>query len=157
MPEPREFLIVKNLQAALQGISVANGYHNDLAAIAVKLDPNVDVEFLLGEQKLRPFVVLELTPDEFAYSPSMMVDVRMPAIVHFVNDSDPEDDDSWLREFLRGCADVEQALTGDISRGGRAVDTRITSREFQSYGGGQVWAIVRTSILVRRSYGAPNA
>jgi hypothetical protein len=156
MSEPTEFLIVQNLQAALQAISVAGGYHHDLAALAVKLDPNQDVEALLGEEKKRPFIVLELTPDEWTYAPSKMVGVQMPATIHFVNDSDPTDDDSWLREYLCLCADAEQALAVDISRGGRAVDTRIDSREFQSFGGAQVWAMVKTRILVRRQYGSPN-
>lgn len=156
MSESTEFLIVQNLQAALRAISTSSGYHHDVAALAVKLDPNEEVESLLGEEKLRPFLVLELVPDAWEYSPSKMVSVRMPLTIHFVNDADVTDDDSWLREYLRLCADAEQALAVDISRGGRAVDTRIKSREFQAFGGGQVWAMVKTEILVRRSYGVPN-
>ena len=157
MTEPIEFLIVQNLQAALQAISVAGGYHHDVAALAVKLDPDQDVEALLGEQKKRPFLVIELTPDEWEYSPSKMVTLRLPAVIHFVNDSDPTNDSSWLQTYLRLCADVEQAIAVDIARGGRAIDTRVTTREFQSFGGGQVWAMVKATISVRRIYGAPNA
>jgi hypothetical protein len=156
VPEPTEFLVLQNLQAALQAISVAGGYHHDVGAFAVKLDPNVDVEALLGDQKLRPFFILELTPDAWEYSPSSMVVVRVPATIHAVNDADVTNDSAWIREYLRLCADVEQAIGGDISRGGRAIDTRITTREFRSYDGGQVWARVETRISVRRTYGAPN-
>lgn len=156
MPEPREFLVVQNLQAALQGISVAGGYHHDLAAFAVKLDPNVDVEQLLGAEKQRPFIILEVTPDEFVYSPSLVVSVRMPATIHLVNDSDPTDDASWIREYFQLCADGEQAIAQDITRGGRATDTRITEREFQSFGGSQVWAMLKLLIDVKRVYGVPN-
>jgi hypothetical protein len=155
--EPIEFLVVKNLQTALQAIAVANGYHYDLAALSVKLDPNQDVETLLGAEKKRPFVLLELTPDEFEYSPANLVTVRMPATIHAVNDSDTSADDSWLQTYLRLCADVERAIAGDISRGGRAIDTRITSRDFRTFGGSQVWAIVNTRISVRRTYGSPDA
>lgn len=157
MSEPIELRIVQDLQVALQAIAVASGYHHDVAAFAVKLDPNQDVEALLGEEKLRPFFILELTPDAFTYSPARMVGISMPAIIHAVNDSDPTDDSSWLTEYLRLCADIEQAIALDFTRGGLAKDTRITSREFQSFGGSQVWAMVNTVIDVRRTYGAPNS
>jgi hypothetical protein len=156
MSEPTELLIVQNLQAALQGISVAAGYHYDVASLAVKLDPNQRVEDLLGETAARPFYVLELTPDEWEYSPSKMVLVRMPATIHAVHVADTTDDAAWLQTYLRLCADVEQAIAVDISRGGRAIDTRITSRDFHSFGGGEVWARVQTTTSVRRNYGVPN-
>lgn len=154
--DPVELRIIQNLQAALLAISVAGGYHHDVAGFAVKLDPNVDVESLLGELKLRPFAILELTPDAFEYSPSNMVRIEMPATVHFVNDSDPADDASWLGEFTRLCADVEQAIALDTQRGGLAIDTRIESREYHTFGGQQVWAMVKLKVTLRRTYGAPN-
>lgn len=156
MADPIELRIVQNLQLALQGIAVAGGYHYDLAALAVKLDPNVDVEALIASQALRPFLILELAPDSFSYSASMMTSIELPATIHFVQDSDPTDDADWLRTYLQLCADAEQALAVDISRGGLAMDTRITSREYHAFGDSQVWALVKTVISVRRQYGRPN-
>lgn len=156
MPEPTEFLVVQNLRDALQGITVADGYHYDLAALAVKLDPNHGVEQLLGDEKKRPFAVIELTPDAFEYSPSLMVTVRMPMTIHLVHEANLEDDDNWLRTYLRLCADGERAIATDIQRGGRAIDTRILSREFESYGGSQVWAQLHVVAMVRRAYGSPD-
>lgn len=156
MPEPREYLIVKNLQAALLGIVVAAGYHYSLATLAVKLDPNQKVEDLLGASAKRPFYILEVTPDEWVYHPSMLVTVTLPVTIHAIHDSDPLDDDSWLLVYQRLCADIEQAIGADIQRDGLAIDTRIETREFQSFGGSQVWAMVKTKIAVRRTYGNPN-
>ncbi len=156
MAEPIEFRIVQNLQAALQAISVAGGYFYDVAAVAVKLDPNVDVESLIGDQAQRPFLILEVAPDTFSYSPSRMVSIELPATIHFVTDSNPNDDSDFLRTFLRLCADAEQAIATDISRGGLAIDTRITTREYRAFGDSQVWAQIKTSTSVRRFYGSPN-
>lgn len=158
MAEPREYLIVQNLQAALLAITVAGGYHYDVAALAVKLDPNHGVEALIGPQKKRPFYVIELNPDAFAYSPSKLVTVTMPIRLHAVHDSDPTDDNSWLLTYLRLCADLEQAIAVDIQRGGLAIDTRIVSREFRVYDDDTalVWASAAIEIPVRRLYGTPN-
>lgn len=154
--DPLEFRIVQNLQTALRAIAEVDGYHHSVAATAVKLDPNVDVEDLLGGTALRPFIVLEVNPDAFDYKPSMRVDIRMPITIHAVHDSDPADDSSWLRTWLRLCADVEQAIAADITRGQLAVDTRALSREFQTFNGQQVWAMVKTEVQIIRTYGAPN-
>jgi hypothetical protein len=156
MADPIEFRIVKNLQAALQAISIAGGYHYDLAALTVKLDPNQDVEALLTDETKRPFYVLELGTIASEYRPSMRTRITLPVTVHAVQDSDPASDDSWLKTYLNLCADAEQAIAQDISRGGLAVDTRVQAREFQAFGGRQVWAMVKAEILIERTYGLPN-
>jgi hypothetical protein len=79
--EPIEFRILQDLQTALRGITVAAGYHYDLAALAVKLDPEQGVEELIGDSPLRPFFVIALDPDAFSYSPSKMVSVELPLTI----------------------------------------------------------------------------
>jgi hypothetical protein len=156
VPEPITFRIVQNLQAALAAISIAGGYFHDVADTAVKLDPNVDVETLIGDQKLRPFLIIEVGQEPLEYQPAKRVKQRVPIIVHAVHDSDPTDDNSYLKTFTRLCADVEQAIAKDISRGGIASDTRVVTTEFKSFEGQLVWALVSIEILAHRSYGAPN-
>lgn len=157
MPDPIEFRIVQHQQAALQAIQTVDGYFHDVAAVAVKLDADHDVESLIGDQQLRPFVILELTPDSFIYrGTASRLRVQLPFTVHAVHDADLRDDASWLQTYLRLCADVERALVVDITRGGLAVDTRILTREFHAYGGQQVWAMLRGEIHVERVYGQPN-
>lgn len=157
MSEPIEYQIVRNLQSALQAISVAEGYHHDVAALAVKLDPNHDVDTLVGDTKLRPFVVLEVQPDKFQYSEhggSLLV--VMPFLVHGVQDTDPTVDESGLNTYFRLCADVEQAIAIDVTRGGLAHETVIRQRELHGINGREVWALVRGEVRVRRTYGRPN-
>jgi hypothetical protein len=156
VPEPITFRVVQNLQAALEAISIVGGYFHDVAQTAVKLDPNVNVETLIGDQRLRPFVIIEVGPEPFEYQPAKRLKQRIPIVIHAVHDSDPADDSSWLKTFTRLCADVEQAITKDISRGGVASDTRVVTTEFKSFDGQLVWAFVSIEIVVHRTYGAPN-
>jgi hypothetical protein len=158
MPEPVEWLVVKDLQAAIRGIAMANGYHFDVEAAAVKLDPNQDVPTLLSEFGRRPFVILAVGPETREYFPSSVVVVRQPVTVHWISDSVPTDDNSRLQTFLRGCSDIERAIATDITRGGLALDTRIQRRTFElAEEGSQVWAAVDLEITIHRTYGAPDA
>ena len=160
MSEPIEYRIVRNLQAALQGLTRAGGYHYDVPAVAVKLDPNHGVEELIGTPDApgpRPFIVLEIVPEKFEYFPTGDIKLRMPFVVHWVSDSIPTDDESRLLTFYRGCADVEQAIAVDGSRGGLAADTRVGKRTFDTaVDGAQVWAQIEIEILQHRTFGRPN-
>lgn len=158
MPEPIEFRILQNLQTALLAISVAGGYHYTVAAGAVKLDPNQNVEALIASGGPRPFVVLQLQPETWEYDPANQARLVLPVTIHWISDSTPTDDTSRLQTYLRGCADVEQAIAVDITRGGYAFDTKIVKRELDlAVDGSQVWAMVDVEIALRRTYGAPNA
>lgn len=158
MPEPIEYQIVTNLQDALQSIRVANGYHFDVAATAVKLDPNQGVEDVIAPDGPRPFIVLEVTPESWQYFPAGQVRIAFPVTVHWVSESTPTDDASRLQTYLRGCADVERAIAVDPTRGNRAADTRIVKRTFETaVDGSQVWAMVEIEMAVHRTYGAPDA
>lgn len=156
MSEPRELQVLQHLQAALQAISVAGGSYYDLAALAVKLDPNVNVESLIAPDGPRPFIVLEWKPDAWEYAPASQLRLTLKPVVHWVSESVPTDDTSRLQTFLRGCADVERAIAQDTSRGGLAVDTRIVGRTLDlAVDGAQVWAVVDVEIHTRRTYGSP--
>lgn len=158
MPEPIEYLIVRNLQTALLAISVAGGYHYDVAGLAVKLDPNQDIEALIAPEGPRPFLVLEVLPERWEYFPANQVRLTLPVTIHWVGQSDPTVDESRLQTYLRGCADVERALAIDIGRGGYATDTRIVRRTLDPRpDGAETWAIIETAIAVNRTYGAPDA
>ena len=155
--EAREYLIVRHLQSALQQITVASGYHYDVAAIAVKLDPNHAVETLLAPAGPRPFVLIEVKPDRWDYFPSMQVRIVMPITLHWVSEAQPLDDESRMQLYFRGCADVERAIMADISRGGNATDTRVLTRVLDTTNEGtQAWARIDTEIRVNRRYGSPD-
>ncbi len=158
MASPIEFQILQNLQTALKGISKRTGYYRDLSAFAVKLDPNQSVETLIGAQAYRPFMILEVQPTRFEHldSPGTRLNIVLPIVVHVIDDSDPTDDDSWMQTFFELCADVEQAIAADESRGGLADETEIRSCEYHTEGGAMVWAMVKAEISIFRNYGAPN-
>ncbi len=157
MPQdPIEFRIVQNLQSALKNISKSGGYHHDIDALAVKLDPNHDVESLIGEEPLLPFLALEYGPQVFEYQPASQIITIVPLTIHAVGDSDTEDDDSLMLTYLTLCADVEQAIAVDTTRGGLATDTRIVDRFIHEIAGRRVWAENRCQIRIYRTYGAPN-
>ena len=154
--EPVEYRIVLSLQAALQAIAVAAGFFYDVQGFAVKLDANSTVEDLIGDSRARPFYVLEATADAFEYQKAYRVNVTMPIKIHAVHDSDVTKDESWIQTYYRLQADIEKAVAKDIRRGELATDTRILTREFQTFNGSQVWATSHLEILVPRIYGAPN-
>lgn len=158
MPEPIDYQIVLNLQTALRAIAVADGYHYTVAAAAVKLDPNQSVETLVAPDGLRPFLVLEPLPERWEYQPANQLQMTLPVLIHWLQDSDPTADTSRLQTYLRGCADVERAIAQDITRGGLAVDTRIIKRTPETgVDGALVWAQIETEITICRTYGAPDA
>jgi hypothetical protein len=161
MREPEEFLIIQNLQQALQGlVKVANGYFYDLADAVVKLDPNQGIESYVAPDGRRPFVVIEVQPESREYAKASRVTLTIPVLIHWVNDSDPTNDSNRLQVFYRGCADVEKAIVSDFSRGGHAVDTKIMScsnlRPSGNVDSSLVWAQIETQIVTHRKYGQPT-
>lgn len=156
MAEPLEFQILQSIQTALRNISIAGGYFHDVASVAVKLDADAKVEDLIGSSPERPFIILEINTETFDYFPAEQLRLIMPVTVHFVNDTDPKEDDDLLKSHLRACADVEQALAIDGTRGGLATDTRITSREKREYEGQLLWSQITAQVLENRTYGKPN-
>lgn len=156
--EPTEYRIILDVQTALRAIAVANGYHFDLAALAVKLDPDQAVESLLVPDGPRPFILIEVHPDSWSYSPANRVTQVLSLTIHWVSESDGAQDESRLITFFRGCADVERAIAKDVGRSFLATDTRITKRTYNTAGGGtQVWAAIDVEITTRRVYGQPDA
>ena len=156
MPEPIEWRILQNLQTALRAISTASGHHYSVASAAVKFDPNQSVEEL-AESLNPPFLIIEYVPETWQYFPASQVKLLMPLTVYWVHDTTPTDDNSRMQVFLRGCADVEAAISIDHTRGGLAYDTRIVKRAPEHVGdGARVWAVVDLEIALHRTFGQPN-
>ena len=157
MPEPIEYRAILNLQAALQAISIAGGYHYDVVDAAVKLDPNVAVEALVNPSGTRPIILIEVQPEAWEYQPARRLRLKMPVTVHWVSESTPTDDTSRMQTYFRGCADVEQAVAADITRGGLSSDTRVIKRIFDTaVKGSRVWAQIEIELWLHRTYGAAN-
>lgn len=168
MSQPIEFLVVRSLQTALQGIRRGVGdYHFTVAASAVKLDPNQAAEDLLAPDGPRPFVLLELLDEEWDHSGSdQQLNLVLPVRIHWVSDSrlqsaglgTPTDDSDMLETFYKGCADVETAILKDVTRGGVATSTHIVRRTLDTTVEGlQVWAAIDVRVRISRTAGLPNA
>src|SRR6185295_3748108 len=129
MPDPIEFRILQSLQTALRSISTGGGYHYTVTSASVKLDPNAGIEAALRPSGPRPLILIEYAPDRWAWKEKPnRVDLTMSVTIHWIADSDATDDDSRVKTFLKGCADVEKAITVDPGRGGLAVWTEIKRR-----------------------------
>ncbi|MCP4200650.1 MAG: hypothetical protein GY769_01790 [bacterium] len=156
MPEPLEYQIIKDLQESLRAISIVSGFFHDVNRVAVKLDADAKIEELIGSSGLRPFIILEIETEIFQHFPSEQLRLRMPFTVHFVNDTDPTEDDDLLRSHLRASADIEKAISVDITRGKLAHETKIVGREKRDYEGQLIWSLISIEILNNRTYGEPN-
>lgn len=157
MPEPISFRIVQDLQTALRSIAVAGGYFYDVASVAVKLDPDSANDAVRAPGGVRPLILLQVSPERREYQPAGEVRLVLPVTVNWVQESDATDDDSRMQVFFRGCADVEQAITVDLSRGGLVIDTRIVQCvNNDDLEGSQVWAQIEVEIAMFRQYGRPN-
>lgn len=151
MADPIELQIVQSLQQAMQSVTVGDGYHYDVRGTAVKLNPDHDVEPLVEEGAPRPFVTLEVTPEAWVYQPANRVKLEMPVRVHWFDETDL-DGDVLLQMAYRAYSDIERAVTRDLRRGERAVDTRITQRAAVMQGS-SVWVAVDLLVTVIRTFG----
>lgn len=154
---PREYRIVRDLQAAIGAIVAGDDYWNTVASTAVKLDPNHKVEELIAPDGPRPFVLIDVAPERWRYDPADQAYLVLPVTLHWIGESDRVVDESRDEVFFKACADLETAIAADGSRGGLAVDTRIIRRTLDDgMDGGQVWAIVELEIGLYRTFGQPN-
>src|SRR5688572_10784362 len=100
MSEPREYLIVRSLQDALSRIATRDGYHYDVQAMAVKLDPDNEVEALIVPGGPRPFVLLEAfaddSPEDWEFHPAGEIQLSMPVTIHWASEADQRRDEERL-------------------------------------------------------------
>ncbi|HXV60649.1 MAG TPA: hypothetical protein VEK15_08145 [Vicinamibacteria bacterium] len=161
--EPIEYGIVKNMQAALQGIKQTAGYHHTVEALAIKLDPNHKVEDLKPEDGRRPFVLADWSSPDALDSfekPDRMLR-NWPVTVHAIGDVDVESDDARALKHFQLCADVETAVIAAWKAGtlGSTVqNVLLASRELRlnEPEGREVWSIIGWVIQHRRELGVPN-
>lgn len=159
MTEPIEYRILLNVQSALQTISQGGGYFFTVGASAVSLDPVDTIDIVLGRAAASPFFVVEVgSAGRPTYQPASQILELLPInIIAFANAEQQQDPVAKTKVYERLCADIEKAMTVDISRGGMATDTRIIGRQMQvTTGSVRVVALVQVEIRVYRTYGAPN-
>lgn len=159
MTEPREYQIVRDLQACLAAVRQVDGYFYDVVATAVKLDPNQRVEDIVAPDGPRPFVVIEVLPELRDYSTisRAAVKVTRPLVIHWISEPTDATDEARMQMFFRGCSDVEKAIAGTVTkqaRSGLALQTLITGTEWEREDDlFSVWAKVNVDLSHQRLYG----
>jgi len=156
MADSQRLAIRKSVQAALQAMSVAGGYHWDVKPSSVVRDP---VSLLTVAATETPFFVLgETEPMNRTFFPAMEMEdailLRLYARVDAPGLEANRKDDA----FENLIADIEKALTVDITRGQNAIDTRLHQPEASATGlPNQNMVLVMQPIEIRthRQYGQP--
>ena len=158
MADPIEYDIVLDIQRALQAISVAGGYHHDVEKTAVSIDPQDHIEVLTGSRARTPFMIVEVSPGRsIRYFPGTQMLELIPVDITAAGNAQPLVATSRVQTFERLCADIEQALTVDVTRNGKATDTRVLEKQMGMMVGGQrVIAVVQIEVRLYRTYGKPN-
>ncbi len=148
-------LIIEALQAALRAIS-GGDYHYPLTdASQVTVDPGMQ---LLGPVLSDlPLYVLETTPDgSKTYQPAKQILEVVRVNIHARYDADPVHPASKLAVFENLKADMERALTVDITLGGLVCDVRLlTAAEFVGMGSPVVIVTQPVEARFSRTYGSP--
>lgn len=109
--------IMQNVKTTLEGISIANGYNNDIASVQrwdQASNPLIEV----------PCIMIRGGLEEKEPAPNPLTTCRLMIFIdvwiRHDKDADPRSTDAILCSHL---GDVEKALMVDIKRGGYAVDT----------------------------------
>lgn len=154
MADSKRLAIIKNIQAALQAISVASGYNYTVPAASVVYDPAVNLLGMNGADL--PFMVIEATPDGGKdYYPAEQLREIFRVNIYARIDVDSSDPTARATGWERLAQDIEKALTQDLTRGGNAVDTRLgVPSPFIGVGSNIVILLQPVEIRIYRSYGS---
>lgn len=147
--------IVEAIRTKLQAISGGNYHYPLVDGSQVTVDPGLHI---LGEiTSDLPVYVIETTPEGTKlYQPMEQLLEIFVINIHARYDADPIDPSSKLAVLENLKADMERALTVDITLGGLAVDVRLqTAADFVGMGSPVVIVTQPVEIRLYRQYGVP--
>lgn len=131
-------------------------YHYPLThASQVSIDPTDNILTHNGADL--PFYVVEPTPDGGReFFPAMQLVDQLDLNVHVRKDADEGDPAARMTVWENLAADIEVALTQDVTLGGLCYDVRLgTPRPFVGVGSGIVMLVQPVSVRLHRTYGEP--
>lgn len=164
MPPPSDPLRVQVLEAVqtkLRGINGNPTYFNTVKSTSVVLDPGVGPNMLLVPATELPYFIVEVTPSGSKfYMPSMRMKEDFQIAVIARNDVATNLGTNLTRRmetWEQLIADIEVALTRDISLGGLAVDVRLQTPTpaFDMSASPSVVVVQPVVIRLIREYGKP--
>ena len=149
--------IIEALQTKLRAIDAASGlYHYPVAhASQVSIDPTDNVLTVNGAEL--PFYVIEPTPDgSREFYPAMQIVDQVEFNVQCRKDCEDADPAARATTWENLIADVEVALTQDVTLGGLVYDVRLgTPRPFVGVGSNIVVVVQPVTVRLHRTYGEP--
>lgn len=115
--------VLDDLCTTLRAMRKANGYTWDVQTESVTRDP---VNILAVPEASLPFFMVEPTPQgSFRFMPAMQVQHDFNVLITARVDANGNEADRKSKAWEALIADLEKALVADITRGGRASDTRL--------------------------------
>ncbi len=155
MADPVVEHIAENVKAAINAVTIANGFNQDLTATRPTRLGFADGE---GQKDLTVLVVQE-DPDEDEESstegnPPALAWIQPFWLIAYVLDSDSSTDAIDTRKN-RVRSDIEKKLAEDRTRGGNAWDTRIRAPESFVLGPAASGIIVIVDVLYKTSEDDP--
>ena len=160
MAVAREERIVLDLQAAYRAIAPAIGATYTVDADAVSVNPDdFTPDLIIGALQYNPAIlVLVDNGRQIGHSGGMQQREDVPITVIAAADVEVLDPLAKLRAIQTLHADLELAVTQDITRGGLATDTRIDDKQHDApTGSPRILAIQTLLVRVHRTYGDPNS
>lgn len=147
--------ILESLQAAVRAINGVAPYTYAVKTGSVSLDPTDDVWTVPSTEA--PYVVIEPLPEGSRdYQPANQVkDTFLVAITARIDVTGVAPNRRMVA-WEAWSADVERAVTVDITRGGHAVDTRLREPQpLLGVGTNQVYVRQVAEMRLYRTYGQP--
>ena len=164
MPAPTDPLRVQVLEAVQTKLRAINGnptYFNTVKSASVVLDPGLGPNMLLVPSTELPYMIVEVMPSGSKfYMPSMRMKEDFQIAVIARNDTPASAStnlgrrmDTWEQLI----ADIEVALTRDITLGGLAVDVRLLTPTpaFDMAASSTIVVVQPVAIKLIREYGKP--
>ena len=161
MPAPSNPLRQQTLEAIQTKLRAINGnptYFSTVKSTSVVLDPGVNM-FTVPSTEL-PFFIVEPTPEGSKfYMPAMRMQHRFQVVITARNDAPGGTSTSRKMEtWERLIADIEVAMTRDVTLGGIAADVRLTEATpgFDLNAQASTIIVVQPlNVLLVREYGKP--
>lgn len=156
--DPLRYRVLEALQTKLRAINGAPNYHSTVKSASVVLDPAVNI--LTVPPTECPFFIVEPTPEGSKfYMPSMRLKHQFQVAITARMDAETGLGTSLKTvAWERLLADIEVALTQDITLGGLAVDVRLLEATPGFDLGAVTTIVVVQPVLCTliRSYGLPQ-
>lgn len=150
MPDPIQYSVTEALVSAMQNITVANGYHNDVEEVLAAIMSTTEYDGVIR-------IVVGPGRAEKQNRPTNKWSVKQKfELLGFINVYTDETND--ILKITRLIADMEKAALADTTLGGAACDVWLDGNDiiYSSHTEPVVVVSVDITVLYRHSFDNPN-